>query len=80
MSILSSDSSSGSGAVADASVAGASATFGTMSPIAIVGVGLRFPGGVRTLADYGRFLTAGEPAIGPVPEDRWDGARRGNTP
>ncbi|MER7399515.1 SDR family NAD(P)-dependent oxidoreductase [Streptomyces sp. NPDC000151] len=40
-------------------------------PIAVVGVGLRFPGGNETLAEFADFLRAGRSAEGPVPEDRW---------
>ncbi|MEO3823189.1 SDR family NAD(P)-dependent oxidoreductase [Actinomadura sp. B10D3] len=44
-------------------------------PIAVVGVGLRFPGGDRDLtgpAGYWRFLTGRGDAIREVPEGRWD--------
>lgn len=41
-------------------------------PIAIVGVGLRFPGGNDTLDDFGTFLREGRSGIRPAPEDRWD--------
>ncbi|WP_322767565.1 type I polyketide synthase [Frankia sp. Cr1] len=41
-------------------------------PIAIVGVGLRFPGGNDSLADFTHFLQAGHSGIGPIPADRWD--------
>jgi acyl transferase domain-containing protein/NADPH:quinone reductase-like Zn-dependent oxidoreductase/short-subunit dehydrogenase/acyl carrier protein len=41
-------------------------------PIAIVGIGLRFPGGARTPAEFAEFLRAGRSGIRPVPEDRWD--------
>lgn len=44
-------------------------------PIAVVGVGLRFPGGDRDLtgpADYWRFLTGRGDAIREVPDGRWD--------
>ncbi|WP_344958682.1 type I polyketide synthase, partial [Actinomadura miaoliensis] len=43
-------------------------------PIAVVGVGCRFPGGDRDLSgagDYWRFLTGRGDAIREVPEDRW---------
>jgi acyl transferase domain-containing protein len=44
-------------------------------PIAIVGIGLRMPGGSTTLSTLGglaEFLGAGESAVGPVPPGRWD--------
>jgi acyl transferase domain-containing protein/acyl carrier protein len=44
-------------------------------PIAVVGAGLRFPGGDRDLTgpdDYWRFLTGRGDAIREVPEGRWD--------
>ncbi|MES9536981.1 SDR family NAD(P)-dependent oxidoreductase [Actinomadura sp. NPDC000600] len=44
-------------------------------PIAVVGVGLRFPGGDRDLTgpgDYWRFLTGRGDAIREVPDGRWD--------
>ncbi|MFI9275489.1 SDR family NAD(P)-dependent oxidoreductase [Kitasatospora sp. NPDC052896] len=41
-------------------------------PIAIVGVGLRFPGDNDTLEGFGEFLAAGRSGTGPIPEDRWD--------
>ncbi|ROP29947.1 myxalamid-type polyketide synthase MxaB [Couchioplanes caeruleus] len=41
-------------------------------PIAIVGIGVRFPGGNRTPDGFAEFLRAGESGIGPLPADRWD--------
>ena len=41
-------------------------------PIAIVGVGLRFPGGTRTLGEFEEFLRSGGCGTGPIPGDRWD--------
>ena len=44
-------------------------------PIAVIGIGCRFPGGDRDLtgpADYWRFLTGSGDAIREVPEGRWD--------
>ncbi|WP_255953409.1 type I polyketide synthase [Streptomyces odontomachi] len=41
-------------------------------PIAIVGVGLRFPGANNTLEEFTEFLRDGRSATGPLPEDRWD--------
>jgi len=41
-------------------------------PIAIVGLGCRFPGGVRDPESFWRLLAGGVDAIGYVPSDRWD--------
>ena len=41
-------------------------------PIAIVGVGCRFPGGADTPDRYWDLLARGGDAIRPVPADRWD--------
>ncbi len=41
-------------------------------PIAIVGVGLRFPGGSNSLDEFDAFLREGRSGIGPIPGDRWD--------
>jgi acyl transferase domain-containing protein/NADPH:quinone reductase-like Zn-dependent oxidoreductase/ubiquinone/menaquinone biosynthesis C-methylase UbiE/acyl carrier protein len=40
-------------------------------PIAIVGLGLRAPGGVTDADSFWRLLADGIDAIGPVPADRW---------
>ena len=42
------------------------------SPIAIVGVGLRFPGGCNDLNSFWELLSKGEHAIQEVPIQRWD--------
>ncbi|KIF79665.1 hypothetical protein QR77_03315, partial [Streptomyces sp. 150FB] len=45
----------------------------TDDEIAIVAVGCRFPGGVRTPEDFWRLISEGEDAITPFPTDRgWD--------
>ncbi|MFF2009833.1 SDR family NAD(P)-dependent oxidoreductase [Streptomyces sp. NPDC058195] len=41
-------------------------------PIAIVGVGLRFPGGSESPEQFDAFLREGRSGIRPLPEDRWD--------
>ncbi|MGH8940696.1 MAG: polyketide synthase, partial [Actinomycetes bacterium] len=41
-------------------------------PIAIVGAGLRFPGGNDDLPGFAEFLRAGRSGTGPVPPDRWN--------
>lgn len=40
-------------------------------PIAIVGIGVRAPGGVRDAAGYEQSLWAGQDAISPIPPSRW---------
>jgi acyl transferase domain-containing protein/acyl carrier protein len=40
--------------------------------IAIVGIGLRFPGGCESADDFEDLLRHGRSGIGPLPEDRWD--------
>ncbi|MFD9791556.1 SDR family NAD(P)-dependent oxidoreductase [Streptomyces sp. NPDC059070] len=44
-------------------------------PIAIVGMGCRFPGGVDSPAGLWRLLVEGRDTAGRVPEDRWDAGR-----
>ena len=46
-----------------------------VEPIAIIGIGCRFPGGAHTPAEFWNLLTAGRDAIIDVPEDRWDSRR-----
>src|SRR5688572_14625463 len=41
-------------------------------PIAVIGTGCRFPGGVNSARDYWQLLSAGRDAIREVPPDRWD--------
>ncbi len=40
-------------------------------PIAVIGVGCRFPGGVSGLDDLWDLLAAGESGVREVPQDRW---------
>ena len=41
-------------------------------PIAIVGMGCRFAGGVSSPDAFWRLLDEGKDAVGHVPRDRWD--------
>src|SRR3954454_23808505 len=41
-------------------------------PIAIIGIGCRFPGGANDPAQFWRLLTDGVDAVSGVPEDRWN--------
>jgi acyl transferase domain-containing protein/acyl carrier protein len=41
-------------------------------PIAVVGIGLRFPGGAVDLSSFWRLLAEGRDAISEIPPDRWD--------
>ncbi|WP_430741789.1 beta-ketoacyl synthase N-terminal-like domain-containing protein [Streptomyces sp. P13-3-3] len=42
------------------------------APVAVVGVGCRFPGGADSPAAYWQLLTDGRDAVGTVPEGRWE--------
>src|SRR6476620_10917909 len=39
-------------------------------PVAIIGMGLRFPGGNNSPGEFSEFLANGRSAIGPIPEGR----------
>ncbi|MET7419856.1 type I polyketide synthase [Dactylosporangium sp. NPDC005555] len=41
-------------------------------PVAVVGAGLRFPGGNDTLEGFAEFLREGRSGITPIPAGRWD--------
>jgi len=45
---------------------------GLRAPIAIVGIGCRFPGGIRDAQTYWELLREGRDAITEVPQWRWD--------
>jgi acyl transferase domain-containing protein len=45
------------------------------APVAIIGIGCRFPGGVSDPAGFWRLLAAGRDAVGEIPPDRMDIAR-----
>ncbi len=42
------------------------------APIAVVGMGCRFPGGADSPAAFWRLLAAGVDTVGPIPPERWD--------
>jgi len=42
-------------------------------PLALIGIGCRLPGGVRSMEDYWQLLSNGVDAITPIPASRWDG-------
>jgi polyketide synthase 13 len=50
---------------------GADGSPGAALEIAVVGVGCRLPGDVRSAADFWRLLCEGRDAVGQVPEGRW---------
>ncbi|MEV0222842.1 beta-ketoacyl synthase N-terminal-like domain-containing protein [Streptomyces sp. NPDC050704] len=50
----------------------ASAADGTAGPVAVIGLGCRFPGGVASPDAYWRLLTEGRDAVGTLPAGRWD--------
>src|ERR1700741_3517412 len=44
----------------------------TAEPVAVVGIGCRFPGGVVGPGNYWAFLANGGDAISEIPSERWD--------
>ena len=48
---------------------------GPVEPVAVIGVGCRFPGDVRTPDQYWDFLEQGSDGIAPIPPERWDSAK-----
>src|SRR5262245_28438784 len=50
----------------------APATTAQNEPIALIGIGCRFPGGARSPAAFWRLLTGRVDAITDIPPDRWD--------
>ncbi|WP_306319720.1 MULTISPECIES: beta-ketoacyl synthase N-terminal-like domain-containing protein [unclassified Streptomyces] len=51
---------------------GQGATSRPGEPVAVVGVGCRFPGGADSPAAYWKLLTEGRDAVGTVPDGRWE--------
>ncbi|MEW2580973.1 type I polyketide synthase [Streptomyces syringium] len=47
----------------------------SVEPVAIIGIGCRFPGGVESAGGLWRLAAAGRSTVGPVPEGRWNAAR-----
>lgn len=43
-----------------------------VKPVAIIGIGCRFPGGVNNPKAFWQLLQSGQCAIGDIPADRWD--------
>ncbi|ELS56139.1 putative Polyketide synthase [Streptomyces viridochromogenes Tue57] len=44
----------------------------SLSPVAVVGIGCRFPGGVNSPGEFWDLLTAGRNTVGEMPPDRWE--------
>jgi acyl transferase domain-containing protein len=44
-------------------------------PVAIVGIGLRMPGGSATVDAFAEYLGSSSSAIAPIPPDRWNAAQ-----
>lgn len=72
ISLLSAALASGADLTAAAPAAGPEVRPRSDEPIAVVGIGCRFPGEVSGAEDYWRFLMGRGDAIREVPEGRWD--------
>ncbi|WP_069811172.1 type I polyketide synthase [Streptomyces sp. TP-A0874] len=48
-------------------------------PIALIGIGCRYPGGVASPDDFWRLLSEARDAVGPFPAERWGGPVNGLT-
>nr|APD71523.1 type I polyketide synthase 4 [Streptomyces sp.] len=46
-----------------------------LPPVAVVGIGCRFPGGVNSPGEFWDLLTAGRNTVGEMPPDRWESYR-----
>jgi acyl transferase domain-containing protein len=55
-----------------ARAAAAAADRRSREPVAVVGVGCRFPGGVSGVEEFWGLLAGGRSGVGEVPGDRWD--------
>ena len=52
----------------------------TSEPIAVLGMGCRFPGGVQSPSDYWRLLDEGRSGMREIPDDRWTNEREALPP
>ncbi|MDX6742516.1 SDR family NAD(P)-dependent oxidoreductase [Actinocorallia sp. A-T 12471] len=52
--------------------AGPSGMSGSDEPVAVIGLGCRFPGGIDGPEEFWSFLRDGGDAVGEVPDGRWD--------
>ncbi|MFJ6696926.1 type I polyketide synthase [Streptomyces sp. NPDC091272] len=48
---------------------------GSLPPVAVVGVGCRFPGGVNSPGEFWDLLMAGRNTVGEIPPGRWESYR-----
>jgi acyl transferase domain-containing protein len=49
-----------------------SAPLTRFEPMAIVGVGCKFPGGIKDLESFWELISHGVDAVSVIPMDRWD--------
>ncbi|GAB3135936.1 type I polyketide synthase [Tsukamurella serpentis] len=61
--------------MSDGSIPGYSSDRTDHEPIAVVGIGCRLPGGVRSAAEFWDLLDAGRDAITDIPDERWSRSR-----